>query len=230
MKPAVIARPSLLAGQDLPPQPSQKRSLAKRARLKSATLTLFGEQGYEATSIADISRRANLAVGSFYQHFRSKRQLLLALMDELLEKLSQLDLRPKGSSDIRAGLRSFLARAFETDLRFLGANRAWQEAALSDVELARLQAKIQAWTRTRVETAFTLLQQVPGARQGVDIAGLARVMDSFFWNLLAQAVSMRKADLDQWIDAATHLIYHALFTDAPTTSPSIAKTVRPKRT
>ena len=39
--------------------------------------------------------------------------------------------------------------------------------------------------------------------------------DSFFWNLLAQAVTLSQVELTQWIDAATHLIYHAMFTDTP---------------
>ncbi|MBZ5621483.1 MAG: TetR/AcrR family transcriptional regulator [Acidobacteriia bacterium] len=216
MKTPASARPNLLAGEDLPAEPYQKRSREKRARLKTAALALFGEKGYEGASIEEIASRADLAVGGFYQHFRSKRQLLLALMDELLDHLSRLDLRPKGSADIRAGLRAFLSRAFATDLQFLGAYRAWQEAALSDAGLARKQAHIHAWTTARVATAFTLLQQLPGARPGVDIGALARVMDSFFWNLLAQAVRLRAAELNQWIDAATHLIYHALFTDPPT--------------
>jgi hypothetical protein len=38
-------------------------------------------------------------------------------------------------------------------------------------------------------------------------------MDSFFWSLLAQAVRLPTVELNQWIDAATHLIYHAMFTD-----------------
>jgi hypothetical protein len=38
-------------------------------------------------------------------------------------------------------------------------------------------------------------------------------MDCFFWSLLAQAVQMPQAKLKQSIDAATHLIYHALFRD-----------------
>lgn len=208
-------RPNLLAGEDLPPAPRQKRSLAKRARLKSAGLALFGEKGYEATSIDGIARRAKLAVGSFYQHFRSKRQLLLALMDELLEKLSELDLRPNLAADPRAGLHALLSGAFATDLRYLGAYRAWQEAVLSDPGLARKQAEIHAWTTTRVTTAFQLLTQLPGARPGVDVPSLARAMDSFFWNLLAQAVRLRQTELRQWIDSATHLIYHALFRDPP---------------
>jgi len=208
-------RPNLLAGEDLLPKPCQKRSLAKRERLKTAALALFGEKGYEGASVEQIARRANLAMGSFYQHYRSKRQLLLALMDELLEHLSRLELRPKSGADIRAGLRELLSRAFATDLRYLGAYRAWQEAALSDAGLAQKQQEIQAWTTARVTAVFKLLQQLPGARPGVDVAALARVMDSFFWNLLAQALRLSKTELNQWIDAATHLIYHALFTDTP---------------
>ena len=208
-------RPKLLAGEDLPPEPRQKRSLEKRARLKAAGLVLFGEKGYESTSIDEVARRAKLAVGSFYQHFRSKRQLLLALMDELLEKLSRLDFHPRTGADVRAVVHELLARAFSHDLRYLGAYRAWQEAVLSDPELARKQVEIHVWTTGRVTTVFQLLQQLPGARPGVDVSGLARVMDSFFWSLLAQAVRMPEVELNQWIDSATHLIYHAMFTDAP---------------
>ncbi|MGB9405424.1 MAG: helix-turn-helix domain-containing protein [Candidatus Acidiferrales bacterium] len=212
---AIKKRPNLLAGEDLPPEPRQKRSLAKRARLKAAGLTLFGERGYEATSIDEIARRAKLAVGGFYQHYRSKRQLLLALMDELLEGLSRMDFRPGAVTEVQSGIRELLSRAFSHDLRYLGAYRAWQEAVLSDPELARKQKAIQAWTTARVTTVVRLLQQLPGAREGVDIPGLGRVMDSFFWNLLGQAARLRSVELNQWIDSATHLIYHALFTDAP---------------
>ena len=206
-------RPNLLADEDLPPAPHQKRSINKRARLKAAGLALFGEKGYEATSINDIAGRAKLAVGGFYQHFRSKRQLLLALMDELLEHLSRIDLRPKAFADVQAGLRELLSAAFSRDLKYLGAYRAWQEATLSDPDLARKEAQIHAWTTARVLTVFQLLQQMPGARPDVDIRALARVMDGFFWSLLARAVKMRRGELDRWIDTSAHLIFHAMFLD-----------------
>ena len=191
-----LNRPNLLAGEDLPPAPQQKRSLDKRERLKSAGLALFGKNGYERTSIEEIARTANLAVGGFYQHYRSKRQLLLALMDDLLEKLSQLDLRPHPSTDIRSGLRDFLSRAFSADLRYLGAYRAWQEAVLSDSDLARKQIEVNSWTTSRVHALFALLQQLPNARTGINISALARAMDSFFWNLLGQAGQMSKTEAE----------------------------------
>jgi AcrR family transcriptional regulator len=210
-------RPNLLAGENLPAAPLQKRSLEKRARLKTSGLALFGENGYENTSVDQISRRAKLAVGTFYQHFRSKRQLLLALMDELLEKLSQLNFQPQTQTDLRAGIRGLLSRAFAHDLRYLGAYRAWQEAALSDPSLVKKQGEIHKWTTGRVMRVFQFLQTQPGARPQLDIPGLARAMDAFFWSLLAQAGQLPRAERNQWIDSAAHLIYHAMFTDAPGT-------------
>jgi AcrR family transcriptional regulator len=208
-------RPNLLAGEDLPPAPVQKRSLEKRARLKAAALVVFGKKGFEGASIEEIAERAHLAVGGFYQHFRSKRQLLLELMDDLLEHLSRLEFRAQSAGDPRAALHEMLARAFAADLRYLGAYRAWQEAALSDRSLARRQRDIQAWTTARVTAVFQFLSRLPGARAKVDIPSLARAMDSFFWNLLAQAVTLRPSELNSWIDTATHLIFHALFADPP---------------
>ena len=211
----VNARPNLLTGENLPAAPLQKRSLEKRARLKIAGLALFGEKGYENTSVGQVARRAELAVGTFYQHFRSKRQLLLALMDELLEKLSHLNFQPQAATDLPAGIRELLSRAFAHDLRYLGAYRAWQEAALSDPSLLKKQREIHKWTTARVMRVFQFLQTLPGARRPVDIPSLARAMDTFFWSLLAQAAHLPKAELNQSIDSATHLIYHAMFTDAP---------------
>ena len=206
-------RPNLLADEDLPPEPRQKRSKEKHTRIKEAALACFGENGYESSSIDEIAARADLAVGGFYLHFRSKRQLLLALMDELLEHLSQLNLRPSARGDIRAGLHDMLSKAFSADLRYLGAYRAWQEAVLSDRDLIKKNEAIHAWTTARVTAVFTYLSRLPGARRGADIPSLARAMDAFFWTLLAQAVQMSGVELQERVDASTHLIYHAIFTD-----------------
>ena len=206
-------RPNLLKSEQLPPEPRQKRSQEKRRRLKEAALQIFLSRGYERTSVEQIAKRANLATGSFYQHYRSKRQLLLALMDDLLAAMGRLSLRPNYSGDVRSSLRELLARGFSNDLRYLGAYRAWEEAVLSDPQMANSQIKIRAWTTKRVAALLAALQQWPGARPGVDVPALAPVIDAFFWSLLAQAVFLTTVQLNDWIDAATHLIHHALFLD-----------------
>jgi AcrR family transcriptional regulator len=209
----IAGRPNLLAREGLASEPRQRRSHQNRARLKDAALKLFGRKGYEKTSITEIAAEAELAVGGFYLHFRSKRQLLLVLMDDLLQALAEVDLRPGSINDPRVAIRDLLARAFSRDLNFLGAYRAWQEAILVDPEIARKQRDINEWTTARVLQTFRFLQTLPGARPGVDLEQLARVMDTFFWALLAEALRQPATRLDDWLDAATHLVFHALFLD-----------------
>jgi AcrR family transcriptional regulator len=214
----VFPRPRLLSGEDLLPKPRQQRSREGRERIQQAALALFSEKGYEGTSIHEIAARADLAVGGFYLHFRSKRQLLLALMDELLEglhglTLSALPLQIAPAKNIRWGLRSLLLRAFDRDLRYLGAYRAWQDAVHADAGLQSLEKQIRTWTSARVYFVFEELHRLPGARPGIDLSGLASAIDSLFWSLLGRAAQMRKTALNQALDAATHLIYHALFAD-----------------
>ena len=206
-------RPDLLSSESLPPEPRQRRSREKRARLKDAALALFYAQGYERTSIEDIAKRANLATGTFYRHYRSKRQLLLVLMEDLLTAMSQLSFQPAAGISPHTLLRALLARAFTTDLQYLGAYRAWREAMLSDPQLALDWQEIREWTTQRVLALLTLLRQAPGARNDFAIAPLADVIDTLGWSLLDRSATMSLAQVNARIDAATHLIYHSIFSD-----------------
>ena len=58
-----------------------------RQRLLSASLELFHEQGYSATTIEDITERADVAKGTFFNYFPSKEALLSELSVWGIEKL-----------------------------------------------------------------------------------------------------------------------------------------------
>jgi AcrR family transcriptional regulator len=45
-------------------------------RLQAAALELFAEQGFERTTVAEITRRAGLTKRSFFNHFADKREVL----------------------------------------------------------------------------------------------------------------------------------------------------------
>jgi AcrR family transcriptional regulator len=54
---------------------------ATRLDIVRAARRLFAEQGYAATSMADVARAAGVAVQTIYASFGSKRGLVLALID-----------------------------------------------------------------------------------------------------------------------------------------------------
>ena len=47
-----------------------------RARLQQAALALYGERGYEETTVAEIAERAGLTKRTFFRHFADKREVL----------------------------------------------------------------------------------------------------------------------------------------------------------
>ena len=56
-----------------------------RARLQEAALALYGERGYDATTVAEIAERAGLTKRTFFRYFTDKREVLF-WGSELLEQ------------------------------------------------------------------------------------------------------------------------------------------------
>ncbi|WP_417264475.1 TetR/AcrR family transcriptional regulator [Celeribacter sp.] len=67
----------------------KQKASRKRALVEAASL-LFKQQGYEAAKISEIAERAEVSVGTFYNYFPSKADLLLAIVSlEVEEVLDQ---------------------------------------------------------------------------------------------------------------------------------------------
>ena len=58
-----------------------------RGRLTQASFALYGERGFEQTTVAEIAERAGLTERTFFRHFADKREVLFAGAEELLELL-----------------------------------------------------------------------------------------------------------------------------------------------
>ncbi len=202
MKPA----PRIIAQHELPPKPRQTRSIARRQKLLDAARTLFAAQGYDATSVDAIALRAGAASGSFYLYFRSKRQLLLVLVDELMQSIEHLALPDK------ADLRGFLGRALREDRRHYGVVRAFHEASGSDPQLAAIRDAIERWTSRRILRLFERLAKHSRARRKLDLPSFAQMMDRHFWALLARAATLSPRAFQREIDLAASVIEHYLWT------------------
>src|SRR4051812_50133583 len=59
----------------------------KRRRMMDAVAELTAEQGYEATKIADIVRRAAVARKTLYDNFDGKEDLFLSAVDATLNEM-----------------------------------------------------------------------------------------------------------------------------------------------
>lgn len=80
----------------------------KRQLILEQSKTLFAQNGFGATSVADIARACQLPVGSIYTYFTNKEQLVRAIVEE-------------GWEDLRTRLHEALAQTstVEEKLRLL---------------------------------------------------------------------------------------------------------------
>lgn len=60
-----------------------------RERLVVAAVDLFADQGYDATTVAQIAERAGVTKSTFFRHFPDKRELLVAGQETLSRLLTE---------------------------------------------------------------------------------------------------------------------------------------------
>ncbi len=72
---------------DTRPRSARLPRQARRAQLLEAALEVFVAQGYHAAAMDDIAERAGVSKPVLYQHFPSKLELYLALLDQHIGEL-----------------------------------------------------------------------------------------------------------------------------------------------
>ncbi|MGC7327191.1 helix-turn-helix domain-containing protein, partial [Mycobacteroides abscessus subsp. abscessus] len=122
--------------------------ISTKERLVAEAMRLFGEQGYKATSVAQIEKAAGLAPGSggLYHHFKSKEALLEAGIDR------QLD-RRRAMRDIRAlfgGLGDL-----RNELTMMG--RYLLTVLDEESQLLQIASSVPAGHLTRLDNAYAAL-------------------------------------------------------------------------
>ncbi|MFF3125806.1 TetR/AcrR family transcriptional regulator [Streptomyces sp. NPDC057908] len=69
------------------PQPRRGNT---RQRIQDVALELFAEQGYEKTSLREISERLDVTKAALYYHFKTKEDILASIFDDLNRPVEEL--------------------------------------------------------------------------------------------------------------------------------------------
>src|ERR1700756_2208985 len=61
-----------------------------RSRLREVALELFGEQGYEKTSLREIAERLDVTKAALYYYFKTKEDIIISLFQDLTRPMDEV--------------------------------------------------------------------------------------------------------------------------------------------
>jgi AcrR family transcriptional regulator len=87
---------------DQAPTRRERKKLETRQALEQAALRLFGERGYEQTTVEDIAEAADVAVRTFFRYFSSKQDVLFGevVTDRVTRLRTELSARPNDEDPV----------------------------------------------------------------------------------------------------------------------------------
>lgn len=117
-----------------------------RRRIQEVALELFGEQGYDKTSLQQIADRLDLTKAALYYHFKTKEDILAGTLHDYLSEVDELldwaEGQPRGRRTRREIVRRYadLAQRRAQAMRFLQRHPAGlQKSELGEAFRSRME-------------------------------------------------------------------------------------------
>jgi AcrR family transcriptional regulator len=158
----------------------------RREAIMGAAVDVFSERGYHEASLDDVASRAGISKALIYEHFDSKRELHVAILEmhvrELLARLARsVSTAPPGEERLRAGLEALFGfveehrGAWRMIFRNAGDPEIADAFARMQVEVASVIAALMATDappelergRDREVAIEMIAQQLVGAAQSL---------------------------------------------------------------
>jgi AcrR family transcriptional regulator len=105
-----MAKPAMDKKKGLRKVPLQARSRVRVANILKAAGALLGEVGYDGLSTNLIAERAQVPVGSIYQFFEGKDDIVAALVEQFQDRILRLASEQLDAATARHDHAAFIAR------------------------------------------------------------------------------------------------------------------------
>jgi AcrR family transcriptional regulator len=151
-----------------------------RRRLLDAAHDVFLDKGYHSAKVVDIIKRAGCGHGTFYDYFKNKDDVLLALLENLLDDMDRLSrssrvLMERLAFDDYEGVRILLRGINEIFERHGDLNNVYIEAAIESPAFGEIFGDFHARFSEIVEKKIVEMQQA-GKCRGLDPAIASQIL------------------------------------------------------
>ena len=162
-----------------------RSQVERRQRILDAATSLASRGGFEAVQMRDVAERADVALGTLYRYFPSKVHLLVTIMHEQTNQLTQrLDRRPPRGDTAADRVLEVLTRA----TRALQRDPQLADAIIRALMFADASAaaEVNAVNSIMTEAIIKSIRGPNGGGDDDEHRAVARVLEQVWWaNILA---------------------------------------------
>lgn len=98
-----------------------------RQRIQQVALELFGEYGYDKTSLREIAERLGVTKAALYYHFKSKEAIIASVFEDILGGMDEFITWAKDQPTTREGRRAIAERYVQNSKSGVGVMKLFQE-------------------------------------------------------------------------------------------------------
>jgi AcrR family transcriptional regulator len=196
--------------------PTTKRSSAMSTmhRLLDAFERLLTRNNFSTISASAIAEEAGIAHGTFYRHFKSKRELLLAAMNRAAERnesYAQLTASEESLETERVRLKNWMRKKLLSVSEFPALWLTWSSLAQSDPEIARLREELRDRKRAILSAYLSQLHNL-GYSPVTDADAASRTIYALILGVLQNA-SSRGVLAPQIVEFSCSMVNGVVFGD-----------------
>jgi AcrR family transcriptional regulator len=170
--------------------------MSTRERLEAAAVRMFGESGFDGVRVVDIARAAGVTERTFFRHFGSKEDVLLANHTPMLALLCE-----RISAPVDGTLEERVCSALDAIA---------STTALDPLAVVR--ARLLLTTASLRERSFTLQSEWEAAIEEVATSSGESRLEARV--LAAASIAAFRVTVEEWADGATNSDLQPLMTRA----------------
>lgn len=184
-----------------------------RARILASAQSVLEEVGYFDTSVSEITRRADVALGTFYRYFENKDTLCLELLERLVTELYESVSGSWANDDVMENLRHSSRRyltSYHSNRRLIAAMLQMSGAVPACAAL---------WWELRKRTYDRMANYLQGSKATYQLdpdlaaSALGSMVEQFanYWYVQAEGNDKAPPTLEQAADALSLIWYRAIY-------------------
>jgi AcrR family transcriptional regulator len=156
--------------------PAGPKARRTRASILAAASHVFEAKGYTRTTMADIAEAAEVSLGTVYQYFHDRTDVVAALVRAALRQMQRRADVEWRVTEGRAGLERVLLGFVTSYAEHATMARVWEEVSFVDDDLAELRRTLGRVFTDSVERELARAVRAKAVRRDLDPPTVARAL------------------------------------------------------